>query len=768
MPETDLDAPLADVTVIDVCDLRGALAGRVLADLGASVTRIVAPGQLVPGPVADADRWRNRGKAVVSLDLDAPDGRARLDDLLAGAHVLVDDFGPSRAADLRLDLAAVGERHPHLVHVALSDLGATGPRSRWHLEALPALAASGALHATGFPSLHPTSVPGYLAHDCASVFGALAAVVGVYERHRGHPGIGFDISVQESSLSGLNPWSMIMPDYLGVNPFLPIEGKRNADGAYWVLPAADGWVRVVVGTMRQWAGFVSVCRNPDALTGEEWLQPGFRLANADVIRAVASECLIDRTRAELIVEAEAVGATMGSLHHLSEFVDHEQTVARAFFRRDDPSAPGLPVATRPWRFAAGPDPVEAPRPEPTSPPGRPSPRLLLDGVRVVEFGVAAVVPELCWVLSELGADVIKIESATRPDVLRQSGMGHLDRGFAYNAECRGRRSVALDLSTERGRDLALKLCARADIVAENHRGGVLDGLGLGYEAIAAENPAVVYVSSQGYGRGGPLGQMPAYGPLNAAFAGVTYLWNDPSGPYPCGPSLNHPDHIAGKLIASLVLAALRQRDISGRGRLIDVAQTETAAYLIGHLYLAAARAEIDPEPIGNRSPSQSPHGVYATAGDDRWVAIAVTDDDAFARFCAVTGLVPQPQWSTASGRLADEDAIDAWVAAWCSTQTGDAATSLLQRVGVSAMPVMGPFDHRADPHLEERGFLVTTVHPEVGPERHAGNPLRATRPVFRTAPSAPCLGADTVSVLQDDLGLSADEVDALIESGVCR
>ncbi len=394
--------------------------------------------------------------------------------------------------------------------------------------------------------------------------------------------------------------------------------------------------------------------------------------------------------------------------------------------------------------------------------------LLLDGVRVVEFGVAAVVPEMCWVLSELGADVIKIESATRPDVLRLSGMGHLDRGFAFNAECRGRRSVALDLATEEGRRLAFELCARADVVAENHRGGVLNGLGLGFDKVAASNPGVVYVSSQGYGHGGPLGKMPAYGPLNAAFAGVTYLWNDPAGPYPCGQSLNHPDHIAGKLMAALVLAALRQRDTTGQGRFVDMAQTETAAYLIGDLYLAAARAGIDPEPVGNRSPWQAPHGVYAAAGDDEWVAIAVTDDDAFARLCSVAGLVPAPAWSTVTGRLAEVDELDAWLTAWTSARSGPDAAVLLQEHGVSAMPVMGPLDHRADPHLEDRGFLVGTEHPEVGPERHTGNPLRASRRVFRTAPSAPCLGADTASVLQDVLGFSTEEIDRLVASGVCR
>ena len=208
---------------------------------------------------------------------------------------------------------------------------------------------------------------------------------------------------------------------------------------------------------------------------------------------------------------------------------------------------GLPFATQPVKLApvVEPTPVVDARARPSAVGhGR---ELLLDGVRVVEFGVAAVVPEMCAVLSELGADVIKIESRANLDVLRM-GSGRIelmDKNFTFNDECRGRRSVALDLTTERGRELAFALCASADVVAENQRGGVLDRRGLGYDAVRALNPRVVYASSQGYGRGGPLGEMPAYGPLNSGFSGVHMLWNHPDAPYPCGTSMNHPDHIAG-------------------------------------------------------------------------------------------------------------------------------------------------------------------------------------------------------------------------------
>ncbi len=142
------------------------------------------------------------------------------------------------------------------MHVALTDLGLTGPRAGWRLDPLPALAASGTLHASGFPDRPPCAAPGFLAHDCASVYGAVGAVVGAIAAGRDGRGDLVEVSAQEAALAGTTPWSVCLADYLTVNPMLPAAGNRSADGAYWVLPAADGWVRSVIGSQRQWDGFV--------------------------------------------------------------------------------------------------------------------------------------------------------------------------------------------------------------------------------------------------------------------------------------------------------------------------------------------------------------------------------------------------------------------------------------------------------------------------------------------------------------------------------
>ena len=768
MPDAEPIGPLAGLRVVDLTDLRGALCARILADFGADVIRV----ERGDPPDSLAHAYRNANKRGVVLDLAGADDRARLDALLTDADVLVENVG----------VDAVVDRHPHLVHVALTDLGLSGPRSGWHLEALPALAASGALWASGFPQLPPCNGPGDLAHDCASVYGAIGAVAAVLDRARRDDGTGqlVEVSAQEAGLAGLIPWSVAMQDYLSVNPLLPAEGKRNADGAYWVLPAADGWVRIVVGSPKQWAGFKSLMRDAEVFEADEWRNPQFRLMNADVIRLVAQERLTDRTRAELFEEGLGNGATVGVLHQPSEFVAHPQTRHRAFFTDDVDDLGGLPFATPPVKLARTPSSIRRPAslhdgatfdpvatPVPSVGRGR---ELLLDGVRVIEFGVAAVVPEMCAVLSELGADVIKIESRANLDVLRM-GSGNIeliDKNFTFNDECRGRRSVALDLNTERGRELALALCVSADVVAENQRGGALERRGLGYEAVSARNPRVVYASSQGYGRGGPFGEMPAYGPLNSGFSGVHMLWNHPDAPYPCGTSMNHPDHIAGRLLAVGVLGALAERETSGRGQHLELAQTEAAAYLIGEIYLEAARAGADPAPRGNSHPDAAPHGVYPSAGDDQWVAIAVMDDDGWRALCGAVGWNDDPSLRNATDRIAASAALDARLGEWTRSRSKEDAAELLQAHGVSAMPVMGPYDHHADPHMLERGAIVTLHHPEVGDERHIGNPLRFSRLPQRRAEAAPLMGADTEAVLTSVLGLDTEEVAQLVADGVCR
>ena len=745
---TVIDQPLAEFRMLDVTDRRGALCGRILADLGADVIRLNDKDD-----DSTIDRYRNHGKVR------AEPGRG-LSEWLPLVDVFIENSGPRS----ELDRAALGVQYPHLVIVSLTDLGLSGPRSHWYLESLPAQAASGALHATGHRSQFPTALPGYLAHDCASVHGAMAAVAALMDRRRTGLGQQIETSSQEAGLGGTYPWGVAIPGYLSVNPFLPVEGRRNAEGFYLVVPCRDGHVRMVFGSESDWQAFVELCGVPTEVSGDEWNDRIHRMQNSDVIRHVATRSFADRDRSELFAESLRLGLPLGSIQHPLEFVNHPQTTERGFFVDG--------VASRLWRFQ--PPPAQAPPATRTAPETRASHALgtrnhdglLLEGLRVIEFGIAAVVPELCWMLSELGADIIKIESRKKPDVLRAAGLDDLDRSFCFNMECRGRRGIALDLTTADGRRLAKELCAAADVVAENNRGGVMARLGLDYPDIAAVNPNVVYVASQGYGRGGPMGEMKAFGPLNSSFAGVHMLWSHPDGPYPCGTSLNHPDHIASKMLTVGVLCALDHRYQTGEGSFVEMAQTEAAAYLLGELYLEAIETGVNPTNLANRDPHMAPQGVYPGSEDDSWVAITVQSDDAWRALELAAGWTTDETLGNVEARFVAHDAIDERLSRWTSLRSVEQTAELLQAVGVSAMPVMGPLDHLGDPHLCERGLMVDLVHEVHGPEQQPANPTRMSRTVLRTAQSAPPLGHHTHEVLREVLGIDDDELNRLEAAGV--
>ena len=787
--------PLVHLRVVELTDLRGALAGRILADLGADVLKVESPGgdpdRLHPpfaGNVVTPERslpflYRNANKRGTVVDLQTAAGRRHFAALCDAADVLLDNVTPEQRDRYALSPSSVRDRHPHLVHIVMADFGLSGPRAHWRAEPLVAFAASGALHASGFPDRPPCWLPGFLAHDCAAVFAALGALTAVLDRNRHGLGQTVEISVQEAALHGLNPWSIPLEDYTRLYPLVPKSPPRNADGSYLVLQTLDGYVRILAGTQRHWRAFVEMLGSPEALSGPEWENAIFRILNADAIRLLAADSLRERRRAEVFETARRLGLPLAPVNTPDEFVAQEQTVARAYFQRTGfPHLGDAPFAPSPLNFSATPAvlrrPAPAPgegsaasvAPRPPQPAGPASTEPPLAGMRVIDLGVGAVGPEVCWVLAELGAEVIKIESRANLDFLRAVTIepDQPNRAWTFNDESRGQKSVCLDLRTPRGRELALRLCAAADVVVENNRGGVVAKWGLDYADVRTVRPDVIYVASQGFGRGGPLGTAQAFGPLNSSFAGTIWLWNHADAPYPAGTALNHPDHIASKLAAVGVLAALEHRRRSGEGQLIEMAQTEAAAYLMGEFYLQTACTGTPPQQRGNAVDYAVPHGVYPCAGDDRWCAIAVLGEDAWQRFIACLGWKLGPRWGRLHERLAQRAAIDARVAEWTQTREADAVATLLQAAGVSAMAVQSPDDSRADPHLAARQAIVTVQHPEIGAERHIGNPLRMSRTSLVTAAAAPLLDADTREVLHRVLGLTAAEIDQLTADGVCR
>ncbi len=394
--------------------------------------------------------------------------------------------------------------------------------------------------------------------------------------------------------------------------------------------------------------------------------------------------------------------------------------------------------------------------------------LPLEGIRVLSFGTGGVGPDACKILGELGADVIKIESKDNLDFMRTIGPD-INNIAGFNEANRNKRSFGVNLKTDRGRELVRELIRSADILVENFRGGVMKSLGFDYDSVAELKPGIIYVSSQGFGGGGPFSDHQAYGPMLSSASGMLSIWAQPDDPYPVGSNSPLPDHMASKHVVIAAIAALDYRRRTGLGQLVDMAQTEIAASLIGEYYLDYTYNGRVPKPTGNACAYAAPHGCYPCSGVDEWCAIAVFTDDEWDSFCEAIGnpeWVSDPKFADAVGRLRNVAEIDQRVSDWTSKLDAYAVMETLQSVGVAAGVVQRATDTLADPQLKWDCSIVELDHPVAGKRLYPGIPFRMSGVSGMNSTPAPMLGQHTEQVARETLGLNDEEIDRLLQEDV--
>lgn len=402
----------------------------------------------------------------------------------------------------------------------------------------------------------------------------------------------------------------------------------------------------------------------------------------------------------------------------------------------------------------------------------------LSDLRVVEFTAGMAGPWIGRFLAHCGAEVIKIESTNHPDVTRlyvpphapeQGIQPQLSPWFTdWNA---GKRFVALDLTSERGVELARAIVARADVVIENYSTGVLDKLGLGYEALREVKPDLVMLSSSGYGDSGPCARYVTWGPNIEALSGLATLSGLP-GRECAITQFAYPDPLSALHGLFAVLCALDYRRRTGRGQYINLSQYETAVAAIGDLLAERLANDREPPRRGNRSPRAAPHGCYRCLGEDRWCAIAVTSEEEWGRFCTAIGrpdLCSDHRFATLGARLANVAELDREVERWTSTRAEYEVMDLLQRAGVAAGVVQNIDDqlHR-DPQLAARGFFEQIEHAKLGTVVANGIPLGLTGTPGRTGLAGSAIGQDNDYVFGHLLGMSGQDIQACAAAGAIQ
>ncbi len=395
-------------------------------------------------------------------------------------------------------------------------------------------------------------------------------------------------------------------------------------------------------------------------------------------------------------------------------------------------------------------------------------RAPLEGIRVADFTWVWAGPFCTLQLAHLGAEVIRVETATRICVTRllppfaDFKKGPNRSGY-FNQYNQGKKSLTLDLKRPEALEVARRLCAASDVVVENFAAGVMDRMGLGWDVIRGLRPDIVMIALSGYGATGPDATNVSYGPAQVPLSGMSSVTGYAGHP-PMHVGISYGDPTGGLHGAVAVLAALLHRARTGVGQYIDLSQWETSMAVLPEAILAQTMTGAAPPRDGNRDPHMAPHGVFRAAGDDRWLAVAVPDDATWAALARVLGrpeLAADPRFATVVARKRHEDELEALVAAWTEQRAPEEATALLQQAGVPAHLSATNRDLAADPQLEAHGVFVELDHPEVGRRRHIGVPWRTSASDVRVRRPAPCLGADTDQVLRDVCGYSADEIAAL-------
>jgi crotonobetainyl-CoA:carnitine CoA-transferase CaiB-like acyl-CoA transferase len=761
---------LSDVRVLDLTDDYGAFASRLLADLGAEVVRIEAPGGglgrlRLPRSAAGISlhhAHRNVGKGVVTTE-----DPAVMDGLLAGADIAFCSDATGAASRLH-------ERHPHLVVVSVTPFGLDGPTVGWKATELVAQALAGVVYRSGVAELAPVSAPGSYCEDVGSVLAAVAALLAYWQlRESGNAGSSGQLVDVSSVLALAQCTEMSLPLW----SLLKYEQSRAGAGLYPLFECTDGLARIVLPmSPAEWRSLIVWLGSPPEWTGPQWEQAMLGPAERDQIMTRLPERFAAGTREELAAEGDAAGLRITPVLTPAEVLTNEHVIARGSFeavrvgeRTGKLPAPLLGVNGR--RTVAGAAPhtlAEPPRWEGRSAPLEAAATALpLAGLRVLEIGSGVAAPEAGRVLSEWGADVIKIESRRRPDFQRLVMGGEMNPAFA--TANRNKRVLAADLATPEGQQLVHRLLPQIDVIIENNATGVIDRLGLGWETVSAINPRIIMVNTQLYGDRGPWASKKGYGPSARAIGGLTWLWAH--GPdEPRGVMTIHPDHVAGRLVALGALAALHDRERTGVGCRIDLAQFEALSALLGDLFLAESLEPGAAVPLGNRSSEHAPWNLYRCADDEtgaeRWLAVCVPDDAAWS---ALTALTPpgmdKPEWAVEAGRLSDADQVDSLLADWLRTTDSATTEVLLQRAGVPAGQALFPRIQVEHPHFVARGYPVPIEQPGAGPMLLEGPAFVAAQMGPPRCEPAPLLGQHSAEICREFLDADDAEIARLVAIG---
>jgi crotonobetainyl-CoA:carnitine CoA-transferase CaiB-like acyl-CoA transferase len=830
--------PLDDVCVVECGNgVAAAFATKLMALLGAQVLKVEPPegdstrfrGPFIGNhPDPDASglfHYLNVDKSGISLDLRIPSDRAKFDELLEVADILVHNVPPCERAALRMESAAIQSAHPDLIITGISAYGDYGPRSDWRAYELNMIHAGGVAALAPLcskrPDLPPLKLYGHQAEFQAANHAAFATLAAWFHRMRSGGGQVIEVSAQEC-LASMLELSFVNYTYAGLRTSR-LGGRLL--GPWRIFECRNGKILLACVEEHQWQSLVQLMREPEWAREEIFKDRLLRGRNSDALSLLIEDWVKQWDMTELFHACQQRRIPAAPVNRMADIFTEPHLRERNFFallplrdRAHPVEVPSIPfkASDMEWRMqraaprlgehngqflrrgGAGFSPPSSEAEAKEAPPGT-YPHLAwlpatqernrrervwgtvangndgpLKGVRVLDFSWVWQGPFCTLQLGHLGADVIRVESAKKPEINRlippfADGKAGINRAGSFNQWNQGKRSISLDLGNPAAVDIARSLVPHCDLVVENFAPGVITRMGLGYERLREVKPDIIMLSLSGYGQTGPYSRFVSYGGLLGAQSGLFSVSGYTSGE-PAETGMTYGDPNSGALAVFAAIAALIHRAHTGRGQYIDVSLWEALEMVMPEAWLEYAINGREPMVMANRDSRMAPHNCYKSKGDaEEWLTIAVGDEAEWRALCFAIGqpeLTHDPRFLSAVLRKQHEDELDAIITRWTSERDRWDAAELLQRAGVAAMPTLTNKDLALDGHLRERGFLIELDHPEVGKRTHAGVPWSMSATPCKVRRAAPILGEDTDQVLTSLLGFSAEKIQTLRRDGV--
>lgn len=750
------------------------VAASICASMGADVVRIVCDltGEAsISGvhPLVDeramSVAW-DRKKRIVRLGIGDSD---RLHALISEADILV--TSAETGAGEPFSSSRGGTTYDG-VHLLITPFGTTGPYAAYRGDELNVCAFGGPPVYVGEPGREPLVPPFMLASFQAALSGLVGALGAFVGGQRAQIDVAEYEALATSHMTGLYSLSL----FSGQVPRRAGHRKPNPY-PFTALPCKDGRVCLAFLAGHQWKRLL------DAMDHPAWSKdPRFadRRRNgelyADELDELVSGWLVKHTKDELRAMSVQRGIPLGPLQTIEDLRESEQFRHRGFLhsvtvdgRQID--MPGLPFQDLPAGRADMSAPTARAVPGADGKPGLP-----LAGLRVIDLSWVMSGPMAAQFLTDMGADVIKVESRTHLDASRQGLplIEDVEAGDAgatpnmmphFNAVNRGKRSIQLDLRSDGGRSVLARLVADADVVVENIGAGSLERLGFPMEELHRIRPKLVVLRVSMAGQEGPDAALPGYAPQSTSIGGLDVLAGYPGEP-PLGMvALNLGDITVASFGAVALLAALHRARTQGIGTVIDLSMIEVHTAAIAPLFAARQLDDTDLSPIGNGHRVHFPHGIYPSAGDDEWISIAVRDEREWAALAAIVDAPAEiARLNDAASRREVAGDIAQLISAWTRTVPADEGTAKLQAAGVPAAPAYGVEELMIDAHARAREVVVELDHHLIGFVPVYGSPLHAQPPIAAITRRAPDLGEHTLEILRE-LDLDADEIADLAGSG---